>query len=182
MRISKRVLAFLAVLPMTVAASNTFAGETFTNLFAQACVAHFQNPERLRDVMAAQNVAQLPPDQAAVFLGGATGAAWGVQVEDSKYVVTLSDYRVCSVFAQHAAVEEVQERFTELVNGPPEPYSSARLDDAVGGPNTDVLRSVAYAWFRPGDRVQFLFRLTTSSADNPNVQAMASLAVLIKPD
>jgi hypothetical protein len=167
---------------MAMAASNTLAGEAFTNLFAQACVAHFQNPEQLRQVMAAQNVSQLPPDQAAVFLGGAPGTGWGVQIEDSRFVVTLTDHRVCSVFAQHADVAGVKEGFTDLVNGPPEPYRSARLDDAVGGPNTDVLSSVAYAWFRPGDRVQFLFRLTTSSADNPNVQAVASLAVLIKPD
>ncbi|WP_425500967.1 NMCC_0638 family (lipo)protein [Pseudoxanthomonas gei] len=154
--------------------------ETFTALFATTCMQHFYAPEKLRANMTSQSAPVLQGEQSQFFLGGSPGTAWSIRLPDGMYVVSWRDDGVCTVFAQHAPVAEVQSNFAALVASAPEPLIASPR--ATGGPNTDALKTSSYAWHRSEEETELLFTLTTSSEATAAVQAMASMAVANKPN
>lgn len=156
------------------------AAEPFSTLFAQTCMKQFYTPDKLRADMTARHAPVVDAKPAAFFLGGRSGTAWGVKVGEGRYVVALRDDGVCAVFAWRASVADVQRDFAALVSTAPKPLTATRMPDSAAGPNTGLLKSVAYAWSRPGDTSQLVFALTTSSEAHPEVQAMASMGLVKK--
>ena len=179
MRICVFAAAALALSSGAVA-SEASQPEAFTALFASTCMKHFYSQDELRAEMSAERADVLRGEPSSFFLGGKSGTAWSVLIAGGKYVVALRDDSVCAVFAQRAPVAEVQTNFVSLVATAPEPLVASPRD--ATGPNSGALKTIAYSWYRPEDKTELLFTLTTSSEAAPVVQAMASLAMANKPD
>jgi len=179
MRISVLVISALALSTSTFAAEAP-QEEVFTTLFATTCMQHFYGPDNLRAAMSSQNAAVLQGEAAEFFLGGKPGTAWSVRISDGRYVVSWRDDNVCTVFAQRAPVADVHTNFISLVSTAPEPLIASPRDS--DGPNTELLKSIAYGWHHPRDKTELLFALTTSTDAAPAVQVMASMAIVNKPN
>lgn len=177
----RMLLIAVLLAPWSLVYSAKEPPDPFVGLFAQSCVRHFTDQDKLRELLTSQDIRTLPAGDAASFLGGQKGTAWAVEWAGRPYILALRDDRVCAVFAQRASARKVQEGFASMVSTPPKPMVAAKLDDAFAGPNNDNLTSVAYAWSRPEDKVQIQFTLTTSNAEAAGVQAMATMAVTRKP-
>jgi len=73
--------------------------EPFTALFSTSCVRHFYALDKLAAALAASAATALEGEDAAPFLGRASGAAWAVRGPSGRYVVAIRADRVCAVFA-----------------------------------------------------------------------------------
>ena len=172
------ISAATLALSFSATASSSAPIDPFTELFANSCMKHFHAQDEMRAKMSDATVLEGKP--AAFFLGKSTGTAWSLELGGRKYVVALRNDNVCAVFAQTAPVAEVQANFETLVATAPAPLVADRRDGA--GPNGGSVRTVAYAWYRPENKSELLFTLTTSSDAAPTVQAMASMALVGKAD
>lgn len=156
-------------------------GDRFMPLFSQTCVKNLFHPERLRDEVS-KSMQALSPKEAAFYLNHYKGAAWRTEVNGIHYVVAMRDDRNCSVFAHRAVVADVQDRFMALVTHAPAPLQATRLDDSLAGPNTETIKSIAYTWSENHAPTQIMFDLTTTTEDDIDVKAMATIAIVRKPD
>jgi hypothetical protein len=172
----------LALLPLC---SPTIARDQneFAELFAITCMANFYSQDKLRDTLSSALTPEIPPDRAAFFLNHAPGTAWEMHYGKGQYVVALTTDNFCAVYARHAPVAAVRESFVGLVSTAPDPLAATQLDSSSAGPNSDDLATTAFGWSRPEDDVQLVFTLTTSeAAQDPEIQAMASMAYGKKPN
>ena len=150
----------------------------FVQLFAATCMANTFSPDKLRNTLNSELTPELPPERATPLLRGNSGTAWEVFFGKGQYAVALTQSGVCAVFARHAEISEVQEGFIRFVSSAPEPMVSRKIDSLHAGPNSEDLTTTAYAWSRPGERLEIVFTLTTSKiARDPEIQAMASVAL-----
>ena len=169
--------AILATLPVAVFASEPGGSESCTTLFAKTCMANFYSQDKLREEMAAQESPVLNAEQSKVFLGGATGTAWGVAVDDAAYIVVLRDDNVCAVYAQRVPVAEVQKNFTAMVSAGVPPLVAEKIKDISPAPVSGSMTTIAFSWSRAGDKVKLVFTLTTSSEESPTIQAFATMSL-----
>ena len=154
--------------------------EPFTTLFALTCMQHYYSPNKLGEQMEADGAAEVPPQNAEFFLGGKTGKAWIVLEQESRYVISLRDDGICAVFAQKANDVEAHKNFASLVSTAPTPMLSEKRE--TNAPDSGDARSASYAWFRPKDKSELLFTLTTTSSETATVQAMASMGLAMRTD
>lgn len=171
------LVAMLFTVPAGICAPKLQGSESFTNLFAQTCMANFYSQEKLRSDMAAQGSPVLAAEHSQPFMGGATGTAWGVVVEESAYIVVLRDDNVCAVYAQHAPVGEVRKNFMALYSSGPPLLVVEKMDDISSGPDADPSTTTAYSWSRAGDKEKLVFTLTTSSGESSGIQASATMSL-----
>ncbi len=171
--------ALALALPFQAAAAQAPPATDFIDLFATTCVAHFHAQDRLREAMSARGASVIKEQPASFFLGGQPGTAWSLRTAAGRHVVALREDGVCAVSAQRADLEQVHAGFAALAATAPAPMVARPRDDA--GPSGGALRTVAYAWRRPGERAALLFTLTTSSETSATIQAMASLALVDEP-
>ena len=137
---------------------------------------HYYSQEKLVEQMKENDVAEVPPQNADFFLGGQSGKAWIVVEPGGRYVVALRDDGICAVFAQKTNAALAHKNFAELVSVAPKPMQSGKRN--AEAPNDGDTMSASYAWFRPKDKSEFLFTLTTSTSDTATVQAMASMSTV----
>ena len=156
--------------------------DQFTILFGNTCMLHFYSQDKLRQEMSTSATPELPAAKAAFFLNNGVGTAWSVSLAGGEYVVALRNDNFCAVYARKTDVQAAHAGFKALVAASPPPLVAAELDESLAGPNTQTLKSVAYSWSRPGDAVELVFILTTSSEVAPMVQAMASVALSKRPN
>ncbi|WNL45984.1 hypothetical protein RKE25_21660 [Dyella sp. BiH032] len=177
-----RLLSLPIGLALLFAASPGFAQDDaaaafFVKLYTEKCMKHYAKPEALKAEFEAANTPELPADTAGVFLGGAAGKAWPQRGPgEGRFVVSLRDDGVCTVFAQYADDVSVERRFKELVSTSPAPLTAAPEKDERKMAPTGPIHTLSYTWSRPGDESELLFSLTTAVSPDAPVQAMASLA------
>ncbi len=157
-----------------VAASEDPLPDDFNALFAFTCLKHFHAQDKLPAWIRAHGLEKLPADQAEFFLEDRPGDAWIMVTPGTRYVVSLREDRVCSVFAQRADPDSTRSGFIALVGTAP-PQIVAK-EEFGRGLNNDHERTVGYSWSRPKDEAALLFLLTTSDRDDAEIQAMASIA------
>jgi hypothetical protein len=173
------VVSSLTSPPLNASGSSAQDSEPFIALFTKTCMAHFYAQDTLRLKMIADGARMLlPDDNAPLFLGHTSGAAWVVGFGGMPYVVSLRDDGVCAVFAKHASAAAVKENFTDLVSIAPPPLVSQK--EMPAGPNRDDIETISYSWSLPEDKTELLFTLTTSKTENHPIQAMASMALIQK--
>jgi hypothetical protein len=175
-------IAFFALFSSSTVSAAEIETSNFNALFATTCMQYFYSQEDLRKEMPGQSAEVLPAEQSEFFLGGQPGTAWILVVSGAKYVVSLRDDTLCAVFAQRAESAAVQTGFSSLVGSAPEPLIATKLDDLALGPNNRSTRTIAYSWGRPKDDSELVFTLTTSDDVDATVQAMASMALVKKPN
>ena len=173
---------FFVMLSSSVVSAAEIETSDFNALFATTCMQHFYAQDDLRKEMANRDAGALPGEQAEFFLGGQPGTAWIIASSGAKYVVTLRDDTLCAVFAQRAESAAVQTGFSSLVGSAAEPLIATKLDAPALGPNNRSTTTIAYSWGRPEDDSELVFTLTTSDDVDAAVQAMASMALIKKPD
>lgn len=171
-----RGLLFLITLvasPASIAEGNP-PGE-FNALFASTCMQHFYAQEKLREQMQGYGLEVLPPDQAEFFLAGTEGTAWILMAPTTRYVVSLSDRSICSVFAQRGDQDSIQSGFLSLVGTAP-PLMAREVVASELGPRDPGTKTIARAWSRPTDKDELLFVLTTSMNPEATAQAMDTIS------
>lgn len=173
------LVLLLAVSP--VLAQGDDGATFFVKLYAEKCMKHYAKPEALKAEFEASKTPELPAGAAGFFLGGAPGKAWPQQGPGAgRFVVSLRDDGVCSVFAQYADDVSVERQFKALVSTSPPPLTATPDKDERTMAPTGPIHTVSYTWARAGDDSQLLFTLTTAVSPDAPVQAMASLAHIRK--
>ena len=173
------LLALLTIIGLapTSPASPVITNE-FTQLFATTCAVNVFTPEKLRETLNSPLTPTLTPERAAPFLRGNPGTAWEIHFGEGQYALTLMDSGLCAVFARKATIDQVQKGFVELATSNPESFVLRQIPSVEAGPNTDDLTSTAYIWSYPKKSIELVFTLTTSkAAKDPEIQAMASVAI-----
>jgi hypothetical protein len=151
--------------------------EPFVTVFSTTCMKYYNTGDKLIVAMKESGTVELTGDAARFFLNGNTGHAWTIPIEQQRYVVALRSDGICTVFAQHAQTQAIQQEFTRLVSRATPP-TEARL--LPGGPGGTAVHTITYAWAKPADDVQLVFTLTTSTNPTAPVQAMATVALTAK--
>lgn len=154
--------------------------EFFTKLYAQTCMKHFGKPGALRNELTANKLPELPPEKAQAFLAGSPGTAWLIPNPIGDFVVSLRNDNVCAVYARRAEAAEVERRFSGLVSKSPPPLVSEKLRDERSNSTNGPTRTISYAWVRPQAKQKLLFTLTTATSATAQLQAMASLAMVVE--
>ena len=158
-------------------AQNDDAAAFFIKLYTEKCMKHYAKPEALRAEFEAAKTPELPADTAGFFLGGSPGKAWPQRGPgEGRFVVSLRDDGVCTVFAQYADDVGVEQRFKTLASTSPAPLAATAGKEEHSMAPTGPIHTLSYAWSRPGDDSELLFTLTTAVSPDAPVQAMASLA------
>ena len=155
--------------------------EPFTALFSTSCVRHFYALDKLAAALAASAATALDGQDAAPFLGRASGAAWAVRGPSGRYVVAIRADRVCAVFAHRASAAAVENSFLALVAASPGPLVAEEIDGGAA-PDGGTVRTVAWSWSRPGDPMALVLALTTSRGEAASIQAMASISLVRKSE
>lgn len=123
-----------------VAALETLAGPA--NQFVDKCVSHvFSGNDLNARTSGNPSFLEYTPEEAARFLMGKPGKAWGFRTEKGNYVVTLLDSGICRLFAQTADAATTQQDLDTMVKGlfPGIPVRSITVTRA--GPQTDSIVS-----------------------------------------
>lgn len=170
----------LALLPALAAAQPTHAPtskasaqDPFSELFDTACMQHIGAPARLQSLMEANELAPLPPAEAATLLQGQSGLAWMVPLASGRYAVSWADDGTCTVYAEKADPAVVQKGFARLMQAAPKPLQIRSLPSRDSLPGDQV--AIQYGWAMPGEsKLRVRFRLVTRQAAEAGVQAMAS--------
>jgi hypothetical protein len=157
-------------------------GEGFLNLYVGLCMKHLSDLGAMRGRLLRDKVPRLPPESAALFLGGMQGEAWPVpwQGKEGNFVLALpAGKNLCVLHARRTNAAEVERGFLQMVEQAPAPLVAKR------GKNQEQVtkasgrnRTVSATWAQPGVRRKMQFILTTSSSSKAGRQAMASVAIV----
>lgn len=153
----------------------------FVYVYLSTCMQNLTHLETLRANLIANKLPKFPPAQAAHFLMGMEGDAWPVPAggQTGNLVLSLpSQKNVCALMARRANQADVERDFITLVAKAAAPLVAERQPDRAPEPGANVeKRTIAYTWSLPGAARKMLFVLTTSSADNAPIQALATASV-----
>lgn len=92
----------LSVSPMAVCASlkpSELAAVQVVDQFVQGCFMNFPYPEKFTEWLAQPGFQKLSSTDALAYLGGYSGNAWSVQLDNSRLVLTSVGTSACNVFA-----------------------------------------------------------------------------------
>ncbi|MEO8308697.1 MAG: hypothetical protein ABI616_11735 [Pseudomonadota bacterium] len=166
-----------ASMPCCLPAAQDAGPDSFVALYSTTCMKYYNSAEKLRATMKEGGMTELTGAGSAFFLARQTGIAWRVPIEGESYVVALRQDGICTVFAEHAAIETVRKDFTKLVSKATPPVQAVSLP---GGPSGTAVQTITYAWTRPADDEQLVFTLTTTTDPKAPTQAMATVALTAK--
>ena len=91
----------LSVSPFAVCASlkpSELAAVQVVDQFVQGCFMNFPYPEKFTGWLAQPGFQKLSSIDAAAYLGGYSGSAWSVQLDNSRFVLTSVGASACNVF------------------------------------------------------------------------------------
>lgn len=110
--------------------------------FVDKCITHVLSGDDLT-ARASGNPSYLEytPEQAAQFLMGRPGKAWGFHSSGLNYVVTLLDSGICRLFAQTADPATTQQDLDTMVKGLFPGMSIGSITGTRAGPQTDLIVS-----------------------------------------
>lgn len=154
------------------AALETLAGPA--SQFMDKCVSHvFSGNDLNARTSGNPSFLEYTPDQAARFLLGKPGKAWGFRTKEGNYVVTLLDSGICRLFAQTADAATTQQDLDTMVTGlfPGIPVRS--ITGKRAGPQTDrIVSSGRYPVLTRNKSGTPLFFVVSSTSPNMSFEAM----------
>ncbi len=155
-----------------LAALETMAGPA--DQFVDKCVSHVFSGNDL-NARTSGNPAFLEytPEQAARFLLGQPGKAWGFHTKSENYVVTLLDNGICRLFAQTADAATAHQDLDTMVKGLTPGFPVRSITGTRAGPQTDAfVSSGRYAVLPHNKNRTPLFFVTTSTSPTRYFDAM----------
>jgi hypothetical protein len=151
----------------------------FIDLFLSTCVKFYGKPDTLRADLEQRRIPSIPSQDASFFLDDKEGSAWSATNSIGEYIVSLRKDGVCAVFARRARDTDVQRLFAEVVQGLPiPPMMVQKKEDKLSMTPNGPTRFISYAYAKPEAKGSLHFALTTASADNAFLQAMATLVMV----
>jgi hypothetical protein len=179
---SATVLATLAFSFSAHAEETDGRTELFAKLYLNLCMKNINNLEALRTQLTTNKLPKFPPEQAKHFLDGKEGDAWPVpyQGELGNFVVALPARKnFCEVYVRRANQADVERLFIKLVAKAPAPLISEIKRDALAETAANgKTHTISYTWSLPQATRKMLFTLTTASAENAQLQVLASAAMI----
>lgn len=154
------------------AEQQTERAETAVALFAEACVAHQGQAEKVA-AWAQANAQPLPENERRALPLGMmeldAQAVWTLQRGGAVYYLSLAPDS-CSIKTERADDETVRARFAALAAAPPQGMvQELRADRAVGSPFP--FRQLSYAWRAAGSGEETVLSANTSPSEQLPVQA-----------
>jgi hypothetical protein len=175
---------FPALLILSLALNECLASEgddqanAFARIYASLCLKNLQNLEGLREKL--KPMPALPPDKAALFLGGYQGDAWPVPDKYGTFVLALPRGKnFCAVHVRKADTETAARLFTAMVSNAPAPLTVNQVKNEQGKTAANGLtQTVSYEWSVPNATRKMLFTLTTASSESAQLQVLGSAAII----
>lgn len=155
-----------------VAALETLAGPA--NQFVDKCVSHvFSGNDLNARTSGNPSFLEYTPEEAARFLLGKPGKAWGFRTKEGNYVVTLLDSGICRLFAQTADAATAHQDLDTMVKGLTPGFPVRSITGTRAGPQTDTfVSSGRYAVLTHNKNGTPLFFVTTSTSPTRFFEAM----------
>lgn len=175
---------FAALLSLTLSANACLASEAddqanlFAKIYASLCMKNLPNLEALREKL--RPIPSLPPDKAALFLGGNPDDARSVPDTYGTFVLALPyGKNFCALHVRRASVETAIKLFTGMLANPPSPFTSTLTkNEQAQSPINGQTRTLSYEWSAPNATRKILFSITTATSESAQLQVLASAAII----
>lgn len=178
--------SLVAAIMLSIASNTCLADDSekqansFINAYAALCLKHLTNLEGLRSTLA--DLPKLPPEKSKHFLHGHAGDVWPVPNPYSEIVLALPQgNKICLLYARKVDALRVETDFKKILENSPAPLVSKlvkdeSMDTAANGP----VHTTSYEWSTPDAKIGMLFTLSTATANDAKLQAIASAALVRK--
>lgn len=178
--------SFVVAIMLSIASNTCLADDSekqansFIRAYAALCLKHLTNLEGLRSTLA--DLPKLPPEKSKHFLQGQAGDVWPVPNPYGEIVLALLQGKdVCLLYARKVDALRIETGFTKILKNSPAPLVSKlvqdeSMDTAANGP----VHTTSYEWSKPDANIAMLFTLSTATANDAKLQAMASAALIRK--
>ena len=176
---------FITAILLLTLASNVCLGsegddqaKAFADLYASLCIKNMLKLDTLREKL--KPMPKLPPEEAAIFLGGHPGDAWPVSGTHGNFVLVLHRGKnFCAVYVRRASTGTARKWFIRLVKHPRFPAIAKQVknEQALTTVNGQT-HTVSYEWSIPSTTRKMLFTLTTASSDFAQIQVLGSAEII----
>ncbi|WP_157201042.1 hypothetical protein [Massilia sp. Root351] len=117
---------------------------------------NFPYPEKFTNWLAQPGFQELSSIDAAAYLGGYSGSAWSVQLENSRFVLTNFGANVCSVFANDLDESMTTNLVVGFLDYLKTQGATYQLKNVTTDSATTLLRTTSYAVSMEGQPVMNL--------------------------
>lgn len=177
-----RIFATLIVLTLgtnvCLANEGDDQANSFARLYSSLCMKSLPNLEALREKL--RPIPSLPPEKAALFLGGNPGNAWSVPDKYGEFVLALPiSKNYCALHVRRANVDTALKLFTEMVANPPHPFTSTLVkNERTQSVTNGLTETISYEWSIPNVTRKMLFTITAAASESAQLQVLGSAAII----
>ncbi len=158
---------FLASVPLLSSAAPDISASTAAldepvREYAATCMAHFFSKSDLHPRLDNDRGAmKYTPEQAAPFLRGQSGEAWGVHGRTNNYVVALVGSHICSVNVERPS-ENTERDFKHLLELLFPGTELVPVEQALAGPSSELVHSAGFQLKSRGRLLPPIFTIVSS--------------------